>query len=162
MVTSGRRGSSSATGSIRLLPRDPGAALTDKALVATAYHAHTARLLARAADVLGHETDRARFDELASQVTAAFNDEFVTPTGRMASDAQTAYALALRFDLLPSEPQRVAPRLGWPSWCAATTTASAPASSARRSCATPWSTPVSSTTPTTCCCRPPARRGCTP
>ena len=88
-------------------PRDPGAALTDKALVATAYHAHTARLLARAAAVLGHETDRARFDELANQVTAAFNDEFVTPTGRMASDAQTAYALALRFDLLPSEPQRV-------------------------------------------------------
>ena len=108
MATSGRRGSSSATGSIRLLlHRDPGAALTDKALVATAYHAHTARLLARAAAVLGHETDRARFDGLASQVTAAFNDEFVTPTGRMASDAQTAYALALRFDLLRAERQRV-------------------------------------------------------
>ena len=88
-------------------PRDPGAALTDKALVATAYHAHTARLLARAAAVLGHETDRARFDALASEVTTAFNDEFVTPTGRMASDAQTAYALALRFDLLPTERQRV-------------------------------------------------------
>ncbi len=87
-------------------PRDPGAARTDAALVATAYHAHTARLVARTADVLGHDDDRTRYDELADTITAAFNAEFVTPTGRLASDAQTAYALALRFDLLPTAAQR--------------------------------------------------------
>ena len=59
-TTSGTRASSSATGSIPLHRRDdPGAARTDKALVATAYHAHTARLLAGAAAVLGHD-DRPR------------------------------------------------------------------------------------------------------
>ena len=87
-------------------PRDPGAARTDSALVATAYHAHTARLLARVASVLGHHTDAAHYDELARLVTAGFDAEFVTATGRLASDAQTAYALALQFDLLPSAAQR--------------------------------------------------------
>ena len=87
-------------------PDDPGVARTDSALVATAYHAHTARLLARAADVLGHDKDSARYEELAERVVAAFNREFVTPSGRLASDAQTAYALALRFDLLPDASQR--------------------------------------------------------
>ncbi len=87
-------------------PREPGAARTDATLVATAYHAYTARLVASTAEVLGNDADRARYAELADRITAAFNAEFVTPTGRMASDAQTAFALALRFDLLPTEAQR--------------------------------------------------------
>jgi alpha-L-rhamnosidase len=88
-------------------PRDPGAGRTDAALVASAYHAYTARLVARTAGVLGHAADQTRYDELADQIRAGFNAEFVTPTGRLASDAQTAYALALRFDLLPTDAQRV-------------------------------------------------------
>ncbi len=88
-------------------PDDPGAARTDKALVATAYHAHTARLLARVAGVLGRDADRTRYEQLADRVVEAFNEEFVTATGRLASDAQTAYALALQFDLLATEAQRV-------------------------------------------------------
>ena len=36
----------------------------------------------------------------------AFTDEYVTPHGRLSSDAQTAYALALQFDLLPKPEQR--------------------------------------------------------
>ncbi|MDF2731626.1 MAG: Bacterial alpha-L-rhamnosidase [Desertimonas sp.] len=87
-------------------PRDPGAGRTDAALIATGYHAYTARLLARTAGILGLAADRDRYDELADRITDGFNAEFVTPTGRMASDAQTAYALALRFDLLASEGQR--------------------------------------------------------
>ena len=87
-------------------PRDPGAARTDATLVATAYHAYTARLVARTAEVLGHDDDRRRYGDLADEVCASFNAEFVTATGRMASDAQTAYALALRFDLLPTAAQR--------------------------------------------------------
>ena len=85
---------------------EPWAARTDQALVATAYHAHTARLLARAAEVLGHAEDGARYRELADQVVRAFDGEFVTPAGRLASDAPTAYALALRFDLLRTGSQR--------------------------------------------------------
>ena len=36
----------------------------------------------------------------------AFNREFVTPSGRLASDAPTAYTLAICFDLLTSPEQR--------------------------------------------------------
>ena len=43
-------------------PDDPALARTDAALVATAYHAHTARLVAKAADVLGHDKDSGRYD----------------------------------------------------------------------------------------------------
>jgi alpha-L-rhamnosidase len=44
--------------------------------------------------------------ELAGRVREAFSAEYATPGGRLVSDAQTAYALALAFDLLPSEAQR--------------------------------------------------------
>ncbi|MEV6348768.1 glycoside hydrolase family 78 protein [Actinoplanes sp. NPDC051851] len=79
-------------------PDRPQQALTDPYLVATAYLAHSARLLARQARVLG--TDPAPHDALADRVTAGFRREFVTATGRCVSDTQTAYALAIRFDLL--------------------------------------------------------------
>jgi alpha-L-rhamnosidase len=85
---------------------EPWAARTDPALVATAYHAYTARLLAQAAEVLGRAEDGARYAGLAHEVVQAFDSEFVTPAGRLASDAPTAYALALQFDLLRTESQR--------------------------------------------------------
>ena len=87
-------------------PERPENARTDKYLVATAYHAHTARLAARAAEALGEPDEALRFDALADAVGAAFRHEYVTPSGRMASDAQTAYALALRLDLFETAEQR--------------------------------------------------------
>lgn len=87
-------------------PDEPWAARTDPGLVATAYHAHTARLLARTAEVLGETADRDHYVDLAERVVDAFNAEYVTPNGRLASDAPTAYSLALRFDLLRTDEQR--------------------------------------------------------
>jgi alpha-L-rhamnosidase len=43
---------------------------------------------------------------LAESVRQAFHDEYVSPHGRLASDSQTSYALALEFSLLPGEKQR--------------------------------------------------------
>ncbi|MFG1949347.1 family 78 glycoside hydrolase catalytic domain [Nonomuraea sp. NPDC048826] len=86
-------------------PDDPGKARTDPALVATAYHAWTARVVADVAALLGHDADAARYADLAARVRRAFRDEFVTPSGRLACDTQTAYALALCLDLLEG-PQR--------------------------------------------------------
>jgi alpha-L-rhamnosidase len=87
-------------------PDQPAAARTDPYLIATAYHALTARLLAQMAALLGEEADHRRYAALAAEVTAAFTDEFVTPSGRLASDAQTAYAVALTADLLEKVEQR--------------------------------------------------------
>ncbi len=129
----GTRASSSATGSTR--PRPPTTRPrreTDRALVATAYHAHTASLLANRRRARARRGRGALRRARRAGRRAAFNGEFVTPAGRLASDAQTAYALALRFDLLPTPSNADAPASAWSSWSAGSGTASAPASSARR------------------------------
>ncbi|WP_155370029.1 glycoside hydrolase family 78 protein [Catellatospora vulcania] len=82
-------------------PRRPDQARTDPYLVASAYHTHTTALLADIAALLGRPEDRRRYAELAAAARQAFTTEFVTASGRMASDAPTAYALAIMFDLLP-------------------------------------------------------------
>ncbi len=84
-------------------PDRPGQAMTATGLVATASLARSARLLARAAGVLGHAGDAARYATAAEEVRAAFVREYVTPAGRMLSDTPTAYALGLVFDLLPDD-----------------------------------------------------------
>ncbi len=87
-------------------PDSPGAARTPGFIIATAYFAHSADLLGRAAQVIGREEDAQRYLALAGEVRAAFNREYVTPAGRLLSDSSTAYALALQFVLLPDAAQR--------------------------------------------------------
>ena len=88
-------------------PDEPWRAATDAHLVATAYLARSAELLARAADVLGRDGRRRRATARSPTASGgAFNREYVTPTGRIASDSQTGYALALEFALLPDAEQR--------------------------------------------------------
>ncbi|GGF38887.1 alpha-L-rhamnosidase [Microbacterium sorbitolivorans] len=90
-------------------PDDPADAKTDRYLVATAYFAWSARRLADAAAVLGFSADEARYRALAEEVRAAFVDEY-WDGDRLTSDAQTAYALAIRFELLPAPLREVAGR----------------------------------------------------
>ncbi len=80
----------------------PGAT-TSKDLVATAYFAYSSGLLARIAEVLGREDDAQQYRQLSENVKEAFREEFVTPRGRVTSSTQTAYVLALAFDLLPED-----------------------------------------------------------
>jgi alpha-L-rhamnosidase len=82
----------------------PGAT-TDKDLIQTAYFARSTELLARTAQVLGRREDAAEYAALEEKIKSAFQREFVTANGRLASNTQTAYALALAFGLLP-ESQR--------------------------------------------------------
>ena len=89
----------------------PGAT-TDKDLLQTAYFAHSTDLLRATAEVLGKKEDAAFYAELLEHIRAAFQKEFVTPNGRLSSNTQTAYAVALAFDLLPeSQRQQAADRL---------------------------------------------------
>jgi alpha-L-rhamnosidase len=87
----------------------PGAT-TDKDLIATAFFAHSTALLVQTARVLGKDEDAARYAALLAEVKAAFWREFVTQNGRLASNTQTAYTLALWFDLLPDDLRPVAAR----------------------------------------------------
>jgi alpha-L-rhamnosidase len=81
-------------------PSYPGATtLTD--FIATAHLAHSADLVARAARALGKTDDAALYEKLFQDVRTAFNREFVSASGRVGENTQTAYALAIGFNLLP-------------------------------------------------------------
>jgi alpha-L-rhamnosidase len=83
-------------------PDMPAAARTDPYLIATAYFAHSTELLSRAAAVLGKDEDAGHYRELASKIKEAFRSKYA-PDGRLVSDSQTAYVLALAFNLFAGE-----------------------------------------------------------
>ena len=85
----------------------PGAT-TDKDFLQTAYFAHSTELLAKTAAILGKKEDAAEYAALEGKIKAAFLREFVTPNGRISPNTQTAYAIALAFDLLPPEMRKEA------------------------------------------------------
>ncbi len=87
----------------------PGAT-TGKDLIATAFYAHSTDLLQRAATVLGKKEEAAEYAALLPKIEEAFQKEFVTAAGRVGENTQTAYALALQFDLLPEEQRAEAAR----------------------------------------------------
>jgi alpha-L-rhamnosidase len=80
----------------------PGAT-TGKDLIASAFYAHSTDLLQRAASVLGKKEDAAEYAALLPAIKEAFLKEFVTASGRVGENTQTAYAVALQFDLLPED-----------------------------------------------------------
>lgn len=80
----------------------PGAT-TEKDLIATGYFAYSSSLLAKIAKIIGNEADAKKYAELSGNVKMAFVKEFVTPAGRLVSNTQTAYSLAIAFDLLPEK-----------------------------------------------------------
>jgi alpha-L-rhamnosidase len=80
---------------------DGRAAVTNKYLIAQCFFAHSTQLLINAANVLGRKDDAAQYTELLQDVKNAFLKEYVTPNGQLVSGTQTAYVLALNFDMLP-------------------------------------------------------------
>ncbi|MBW3092463.1 family 78 glycoside hydrolase catalytic domain [Bifidobacterium sp. 82T10] len=94
-------------------PDDAARAMTEKPLVATAFAAHSAALVARMLRVVGDDRaegrrdaardaahDAAYYDRLAAHIRAGFRARFVRGDGRMTSDTQCAYALAIALELL--------------------------------------------------------------
>ncbi len=78
------------------------ATLTPKPLLATAYYAYDARLMAAMARVLGRTAEAAHYDDLFAQIKAAFHRAYVGEDGRLLGGTQTAYVLALAMDLVPA------------------------------------------------------------
>ena len=85
----------------------PGAT-TDKDLLATAYFYHSTNLLMKIAKILGNESDAADYKALLKNIKSAFAKEYITPNGRMSSNTQTAYVVALAFGLIPDEMEATA------------------------------------------------------
>lgn len=83
-------------------PDYPGA-FTEKDLIATAYFYYSTDKLQQVASILGKKAEAASYRTLAGEIKQAFQHEYFTNSGRMVSHTQTAYALALTFDLVPPE-----------------------------------------------------------
>ena len=80
----------------------PGAT-TEKDLIATAYYAYSSGLLAKIAKIIGKNDDATKYAQLSENIKKAFRNEFVAPSGRLVSHTQTAYSMAIAFDLLPDD-----------------------------------------------------------
>jgi alpha-L-rhamnosidase len=79
----------------------PKGAHTPKDLLATAYWAYDARLMAEMARAVGRPEDAKRYEDLFEGIRGAFNEAYVAPDGRIKGDTQTCYVVALHMDLLP-------------------------------------------------------------
>ena len=74
---------------------------TSPDMIATMFYAYSSHLLAQAAAVLGKTDDEKTYSNIFEKVKEAFNRNYVTAEGRVASESQTGYVLALHFGLLP-------------------------------------------------------------
>lgn len=85
---------------------DGQSAVTDKDFLCTAFFAYSTDIMRKTAAVLGKKEDEKMYAELWENIRKAFQKEFLTGSGRLSPNTQTAYAIALYFGLLP-EDQRV-------------------------------------------------------
>lgn len=81
---------------------------TPKDVIYTAYFAYSTNLLARSAQALGRAEDAAKYRALCRRIKAAFNRAYVAQDGRIKGNTQCVYVLALAFDLLDEQKQKLA------------------------------------------------------
>ncbi|NER17806.1 family 78 glycoside hydrolase catalytic domain [Spongiivirga citrea] len=78
---------------------------TSKNLISTAYFGYVTKLTAQTAKVLGKSEEQAKYEALSVAICKAFEKEFFDENGEIQNSekTQTAYLLALGFDLLSPE-----------------------------------------------------------
>jgi alpha-L-rhamnosidase len=76
---------------------------TSKDVVGTAFFAYSADLVSRSCRALGKTEEAAKYGKLFNEIKAAFAKRFVKPDGRIESNTQACYVLALKFNLLSEE-----------------------------------------------------------
>jgi alpha-L-rhamnosidase len=74
---------------------------TPREVLATAYWAHDAGLMAEMARAIGREDRAQHYDGLREEVVAAFNRAYVHEDALIEGDTQTVYLLALHMRLIP-------------------------------------------------------------
>jgi alpha-L-rhamnosidase len=69
--------------------------------IATAFYAYSSGIVAAAAKELGNTEDEKTYSGIFRKIKEVFINEYVTRAGRVGTNSQTSYVLALMFDLLP-------------------------------------------------------------
>jgi alpha-L-rhamnosidase len=76
---------------------------TPKDLLATAFWAYDAHLMADMAKAVGKDSDARYYQALFDSVRAAFQKTYIALDGQVEGKTQTGYVLALAFNLMPQE-----------------------------------------------------------
>jgi len=76
---------------------------TPKDLIGTAFFAYSTHLLAKSYRVLGRDGEADKYDQLFADIKTAFNKRYVDSEGHVHGNTQCAYAMALKFELLPED-----------------------------------------------------------
>ncbi|KAF5507736.1 putative beta-glucosidase O [Colletotrichum aenigma] len=81
-------------------PDAPWKSPTDAKMVANMFLIQSLNLMARISAILRHKDKQAEFEKEADAAKTEFHLEYVTQNGRIVSDTQAAYALAICLDIL--------------------------------------------------------------
>ena len=76
---------------------------TEYDFIATAFYAYSTSILAEAAKALNNSDDAKMYSDLFNKIKDVFINEYVTKAGRVGTNSQTSYVLALKFNLLPED-----------------------------------------------------------
>lgn len=76
---------------------------TDEDFIASAYYKHSADIVSKTAGILGKKEDEKKYRTVSDKVKQAIADEYFSKNGRSTINTQTAYLLALQFDLVSEE-----------------------------------------------------------
>jgi len=80
---------------------------TDPYLISTAFYAESTRILAESAKILGKSEDAEEYEALYRGIVKGFQEEYITKTGRVVSETQTALSLILCLGLAKKEQEPV-------------------------------------------------------
>ncbi|KAE9365400.1 glycoside hydrolase family 78 protein [Stipitochalara longipes BDJ] len=83
----------------------PGDATTDPTLVADAFLVHITTIMAEVSIKLNNAAETASYTSQAYNLRKEFAHEYITASGLLAADTQTAFALAISFSLFPTTSQ---------------------------------------------------------
>ena len=81
---------------------------TPNEVIFMAYFGYSTNLMAEMAEVLGKTDDAAEFRLLFEQIKASFNNAYVAADGKINGDSQCGYVLAIAYDLLDVDTQKLA------------------------------------------------------
>ncbi len=81
---------------------------TDKYFVASVFYMHSARLLSKAAKVLGKKEDEEAYERLFKEIREALRREYLNESGELKYDTQTAYVIGIHLDLFDEEEKKKA------------------------------------------------------